>query len=126
MTLATVSWSLKPPSRRFPSGYGKVESLGSLGVSGILLGGGFMMGWAALVAMCQQIFPEAAEIAAQYGLLPHSHGHSHSHSDLGPNINAAWLAGGSILIKEWLYRASKLSTPQLSQLESNRHLQPSK
>ncbi|KAF2021640.1 mitochondrial metal transporter 2 [Aaosphaeria arxii CBS 175.79] len=106
MTLATVSWSLKPPSERFPSGYGKVESLGSLGVSGILLGGGFMMGWAALIALAQQVFPEAAEIAAHYGLLPHSHGHHHDVDGLGPNINAAWLAGGSILIKEWLYRAT--------------------
>lgn len=106
MTLATVSWSLKPPSERFPTGYGKVESLGSLGVSGILLGGGFMMGLSALIALCQQFFPEAAEMAAHWGVLPHSHGHHHHHDDLGPNINAAWLAGGSILIKEWLYRAT--------------------
>jgi divalent metal cation (Fe/Co/Zn/Cd) transporter len=77
-----VGWSLKPPSERFPSGYGKIESLGALGVSGILLGG---------------------------GLLPHSHGHHHGGGDLGPNINAAWLAAGSIVIKEWLYRASKCS-----------------
>ena len=34
MTLATISWSLKPPTERFPSGYGKIESLGALGVSG--------------------------------------------------------------------------------------------
>jgi divalent metal cation (Fe/Co/Zn/Cd) transporter len=106
MTLATVSWSIKPPSERFPSGYGKVESLGSLGVSGILLGGGFMMGWAAVIALCQQFFPEFAEMAAHYGLLPHSHGHHHGVGELGPNINAAWLAAGSIVIKEWLYRAS--------------------
>lgn len=110
MTLATVSWSLKLPSERFPSGYGKVESLGSLGVSGLLLGGGFMMGWAALVALLQQFSPEFAEAAAHWGFIghghDHGHSHSHSHTDLGPNINAAWLAGGSILIKEWLYRAS--------------------
>jgi len=111
MTLATVSWSLKPPSATFPSGYGKVESLGSLGVSGILLGGGFMMGWASVIALCQQFFPEFAELAAHWGLLPHSHGHHHGVGDLGPNINAAWLAGGSILVKEWLYRASRLSAP---------------
>ncbi|PVI00713.1 mitochondrial metal transporter 2 [Periconia macrospinosa] len=105
MTLATVSWSLKPPSERFPSGYGKVESLGSLGVSGILLGGGVMMGWAALIALAQHIFPEAMEIAAQWGLMPHSH-HHHGVGEMGPSIHAAWLAGGSILIKEWLYRAT--------------------
>jgi divalent metal cation (Fe/Co/Zn/Cd) transporter len=102
-----VGWSLKPPSERFPSGYGKVESLGALGVSGILLGGGFLMGWSALITMLQQLFPEAAETASQWGLLPHSHGHNHGGGDLGPNINAAWLAAGSIVIKEWLYRASK-------------------
>jgi divalent metal cation (Fe/Co/Zn/Cd) transporter len=65
------------------------------------------MGWTALIALCQQFFPEAAEIAANWGLLPHSHGHHHGAGDLGPNINAAWLAAGSIVIKEWLYRASK-------------------
>ncbi|KAF1995834.1 hypothetical protein P154DRAFT_333784 [Amniculicola lignicola CBS 123094] len=106
MTLATVSWAMKPPSERFPGGYGKIESLGSLGVSGILLTGGFMMGWAAFLALCTQLFPDAVETAASWGILPHSHGHSHSHGELGPNINAAWLAGGSILIKEWLYRAT--------------------
>ncbi|KAF1838537.1 hypothetical protein BDW02DRAFT_488750 [Decorospora gaudefroyi] len=105
MTLATVGWSLKPPSDRFPSGYGKVESLGSLGVSGILLGGGFFMGWTALIALCQQFLPEAAAIAESWGLLPHHH-HHHGIDDLGPNINAIWLAAGSIVIKEWLYRAT--------------------
>jgi len=106
MTLATVGWSQKTPSARFPSGYGKVESLGSLGVSGILLTGGVLMGWAALIALCQQFFPGAAETAASWGLLPHSHGHHHAGDSLGPNINAVWLAAGSIAIKEWLYRAT--------------------
>ncbi|EOA85632.1 uncharacterized protein SETTUDRAFT_132316 [Exserohilum turcica Et28A] len=107
MTLATVGWSLKPPTQRFPTGYGKVESLGSLGVSGILLGGGFFMGWTALIALCQQFFPGAAEVAEHWGLLPHHHHHHHHGVDgLGPNINAIWLAAGSIVIKEWLYRAT--------------------
>ncbi|KAL5117712.1 mitochondrial metal transporter [Pleosporales sp. CAS-2024a] len=106
LTLATVGWSLKPPSPRFPSGYGKIESLGALGVSGILLAGGFLMGWSALINLSQQFFPEAAEMASHWGLLPHSHGHHHGAEDLGPNINAAWLAAASIVIKEWLYRAT--------------------
>ncbi len=63
-----------------------------------------MMGWTALMALLQQFYPDLAELAAEWGVW--GHGHGHSHSDLGPNINAAWLAGGSILIKEWLYRAS--------------------
>ncbi|KZF25063.1 cation efflux family protein [Xylona heveae TC161] len=110
MTLATVSWSLKPPSSQFPSGYGKVESLGSLGVSGLLFVGGIWMGINALGALGAQLFPDFMETLAQLGIFGHSHGHghghSHSHTDLGPNINAAWLAGGSIVIKEWLYRAT--------------------
>jgi hypothetical protein len=71
------------------------------------------MGWSALITLLQQFFPEAAEFAAHWGLLPHSHGHSHGADDLGPNINAAWLAAGSIVIKEWLYRASECTTCEI-------------
>ena len=107
MTLGTVSWSLKPPSSRFPSGYGKIESLGSLGVSSLLLVGGILMGLNACEVLYHQFFLDALAAGS------HSHGgifgHSHSHdaADLGPNVNAAWLAAGSIVIKEYLYRASK-------------------
>lgn len=113
MTLGTVSWSLKPPSQRFPSGYGKIESLGSLGVSTLLLVGGILMGLNACEVLYHEIFVDAAAAAANAHGHDHSHGffgHSHSHSgDLGPNINAAWLAAGSIIVKEYLYRASKFS-----------------
>ena len=101
MTLATVSWSLKPPTARFPSGYGKVESLGSLGVSGLLLAGGVLMGLNACEVLYHQFFMDAASHGGIFG-----HGHSHGSADLGPNINAAWLAAGSIVVKEYLYRAS--------------------
>jgi len=107
MTLMSVSWALRPPSEKFPTGYGKVESLGSLGVSGVLLVGGFYMGWAAVLQLAQQFIPGFAELADTLGLMASAHhGHDHSHMDLGPDLNAAWLAGGSILIKEWLYHAS--------------------
>ena len=105
MTLATVSWSLKRPSSRFPTGYGKIESLGGLGVSGLLLVGGILMGLNAGNALYFQFFLDAA--GDHVGHIGHSHSHSHSHIDLGPNINAAWLAGGSVIIKEYLYRASE-------------------
>ncbi|EEH34639.2 hypothetical protein PAAG_05688 [Paracoccidioides lutzii Pb01] len=116
MTLGTVSLSLKPPSSRFPLGYGKVESLGALGVSGLLLCGGFLMGLNAVEVLATQFFPAGAEWAGEWGLLGHGHLHSHGHGDhgghghgpgvLGPNINAAWLAAGSILVKESLYQAT--------------------
>ncbi|KAI9875507.1 MAG: hypothetical protein M1830_008400 [Pleopsidium flavum] len=104
MTLATVSWSLKPPTARFPSGYGKVESLGSLGVSGLLLAGGVLMGLNACEVLYHQFFVDAAAAAGHGGMFGHAH--SHNAADIGPNINAAWLAAGSIVIKEYLYRAT--------------------
>lgn len=107
-TLATISYSLRPATARFPLGYGKIESLGALGVSGLLLSGGIMIGLQAVMALAQQFFPEIAHMLSHVGVFEHGHSHSHGagSTDLGPNINAAWLAGGSILIKEWLYRAT--------------------
>ncbi|KAK4936186.1 mitochondrial metal transporter [Elasticomyces elasticus] len=110
MTLATISWSLRPASSRFPSGYGKVESLGALGVSGLLLFGGIGIGFNALDVLYSQFFLEAAAVHAHdhaehssglFGFLGHSHGHGGV-----PDLNAAWLAGGSIIVKEWLYRST--------------------
>ena len=99
-TLATLSYSLKAASTRFPMGYGKVESLGALGVSGLLLSGGVMIGLQAVMALTQQFFPEVGHVLAHLGIFDFGHSHSHSHGHIGPNINAAWLAGGSIIIKE--------------------------
>ncbi|KAL7948373.1 cation efflux family domain-containing protein [Trichoderma barbatum] len=107
LTLATVSWSLKPPTDRFPLGFGKVESLGALGVSGMLIVGGFYMGFESAVTLYGHWNPEAAHHMLEHVAHGHGHSHSHSHADLGiPSIHAAWLAAGTILIKEWLYQAT--------------------
>ena len=105
LTLATVSWSLKPPTADFPLGFGKVESLGSLGVSGMLLFGGLFM----CVNSCESLYAHfLLDPAAAHEMLEHSHhGHSHSHAHVGPSLHAAWLAAGTVAIKEWLYHASK-------------------
>lgn len=124
LTLATVAWSLKSPTARFPGGYGKIESLGSLGVSSLLLAGGLGLGWHSVEILYTSIFTDAAAIAAAHShharehAHEHAHGlasifsHSHSHNpaDMGiPSIHAAWIAGGSIIVKEYLYRTSKAS-----------------
>ena len=113
LTLATVSWSLKPPSPRFPSGYGKIESLGSLGVSSLLLAGGIGLGWHSCEILYSQLFVDAASLMVGHG---HDHdsgffglSHSHNPADMVPSLHAAWIAGGSIMIKEYLYRASESS-----------------
>ncbi|SMQ50038.1 unnamed protein product [Zymoseptoria tritici ST99CH_1A5] len=107
-TLLTISYSIRPATARFPLGYGKVESLGALAVSGILLSGGFMIGLQAVMALSQQFFPQIFEALSHIGMFEHAHHHGHDHGaiHLGPNINAAWLAAGSIVVKEWLYRAT--------------------
>lgn len=67
-----------------------------------------------------QFFQDAATIVADHG---HGHGHGHSHghgggmfshshshnpADMGiPNVHAAWIAGGSIIVKEYLYQTSR-------------------
>lgn len=107
LTLATVSFSLRPPSDTYPWGFGKVESLGSLGVSGMLLGGGIFMGMSSMESLYAHFFLDPAAAA---DLLHHGHSHGHSHGAMGPSIHAAWLAAGTVLIKEWLYHASKSET----------------
>jgi divalent metal cation (Fe/Co/Zn/Cd) transporter len=114
LTLATVSWSLKPPTVNFPTGFGKIESLGSLGVSGMLFGGGLFMCYSSCVILYAHFLADPGAVAE---LLAHAHSHGHSHGGevhdahaaLGPNINAAWLAAGTVVLKEWLYQASKLA-----------------
>lgn len=113
LTLATVSWSLRPPTDKFPTGFGKVESLGSLGVSGMLLGGGIFMCISSLQILHAHFFLDAAAAAE---VMAHGHGHSHSHSHDGPSLHAAWLALGTVLVKEWLYRASEFPFPPLDRL----------
>ena len=108
LTLGAVAFAAKPPTKNNPVGFGKVESMGSVVVSGLLFTGGAFMGLDALGSLWELWLPEDA---------PHSHDHSHSGimgllhhhhgaSDL-PNIHAAWIALGSIAIKEWVYRISE-------------------
>ncbi|KAI0389808.1 cation efflux family-domain-containing protein [Xylariaceae sp. FL0594] len=113
LTLATISWSLRPPTDKFPTGFGKFESLGSLGVSSMLLIGGLWMGYGSLVTLYGHFFLDpaaAAELASHahghahaHG---HGHGHGHDHTSVIPSLHAAWLAAGTVAIKEWLYQAT--------------------
>jgi len=105
LTLATVSWSLRPPTELFPTGFGKVESLGSLGVSGMLLFGGMFMCLNSCEILYAHFFLDA-HAAAEMAAHAHGHSHSHSHGAAGPSLHAAWLAAGTIIVKEWLYQAT--------------------
>jgi hypothetical protein len=115
LTLATVSWSLRPPTEAFPQGFGKVESLGSLGVSSMLLFGGLFMCMSSCETLYAHFFldAEAARAMLEHGHgHGHSHGHHHGHGHGGaPSLHAAWLAAGTVAIKEWLYHASTWLSP---------------
>ncbi|KAL0264652.1 mitochondrial metal transporter [Diplodia seriata] len=119
MTLLTVKWALQPPSERYPTGFGKIECLGSLGVSSILLLGGLGIGWSAVLSLSQQFAPELADALAHFDFLGLGHGHDHGHGDHGhshsavdmaaavPHLNAAWLLFASAGLKEWLVYATR-------------------
>ncbi|CAK9438414.1 uncharacterized protein LODBEIA_P26380 [Lodderomyces beijingensis] len=126
LTLATVNVAAKVGTpTKFPFGYGKIETVGSFAVSAILLFAGISVGWSSMLQVFEFVLPtQWYEIAASIHI-----GHDHNHTDIAggsshthahthqtetgtelvthrevPNINAAWLAAGSILAKELLYR----------------------
>ncbi|CUS23150.1 LAQU0S08e03224g1_1 [Lachancea quebecensis] len=103
LTLASVKLSSKQPTAEYPGGYGKIETLGSLSVSAILVFAGLSIGWSSLCAIAAPLLPHVVLDA----LSSFSHSHSHGAPADVANINAAWIAGGSIVIKEWIFNATK-------------------
>lgn len=122
LTLATISLSSKAPTEYFPNGYGRVEALGSMGVSALLIFAGVSMGWSSLFTMLQNLhlFDSLPDWVASLNIgHGHSHSHAHGESEGGEiaDINAAWVALASIGIKEWLYHATmKVSKTTNSQV----------
>lgn len=109
LTLSTVKFTNKKPNSLYPLGYGKIETFGSFMVSFILLYAGFQIGWSSFYEMVAPLVPNALHDLMAW--IP-AHSHSHSHGvdvdvSQGADINAAWLALGSIAVKEWLFRATK-------------------
>lgn len=124
LTLATVNVALKEGTfSKYPLGYGKIESVGTFFVSSVLLMAGFTVGWSSLLQIFEFLLPSHLyDYLLVLQVHSHSHtfgdvaalGHTHSHlpetaestvvSRQAPNINAAWLALGSIAVKEVLYK----------------------
>jgi divalent metal cation (Fe/Co/Zn/Cd) transporter len=99
ITLAAVSWVLKPQTTCSSGRRGKLEILASLLMSALLLFGGVRMGWNALNTLYERTFVPAHQLHTfqVYG---------GAHEIDAPNLHAAWVAAASILVKEWLYHAS--------------------
>ncbi|EMD37635.1 hypothetical protein CERSUDRAFT_50448, partial [Gelatoporia subvermispora B] len=117
VTLFTWKLSRKPPSERYPYGFGKFEVIGTTTVSLLLTGGAIGIGmhsWTLLVEALSQslttlppgtlhdLVASIVHLANSVPVVAPEHGHEHL---LDPN--AAWFAGISIVLKEWLYRITK-------------------
>lgn len=103
ITRVTLSFSRRLPNEDFPTGYGKVESIGALGVSGLLLYGGVEIGQGAIAELLQVYLPSVAELAEQW----HVFGHIHSHGMNVVDPLAALIALGTVGVKAWVYFKSK-------------------
>lgn len=104
VTLATWRISRKPPSDRFPWGYTKFETFGTLGVSVILVGGAIGIGLHSYHLLLQVLLPYLETLPAEHilaglhnwlpssvpsplleffhahGVGDHVHDHGHSHA----------------------------------------------
>lgn len=125
VTLFCWKMSQKPASITHPLGYGKFETMGGLGVSVVLVAGAFAIGmhsYSLLLDVLQPALQNApsglkalgnltgdwAKFAGGLGHDHHNAASSISPEDSGSLLdpNAMWFALISILVKEWLYRAT--------------------
>ncbi|KAK1428197.1 hypothetical protein QVD17_17026 [Tagetes erecta] len=96
-----------PKDKEHPYGHGKFETLGALGISGVLLLSAGGIAWHALDVLVG-VMSTASEIANQS--LPHQHAHSHSHHhgiDMNHPILALNMTIAAIAVKEGLYWITK-------------------
>ncbi|KAF9529393.1 cation efflux family-domain-containing protein [Crepidotus variabilis] len=125
VTLFCWRLSRKPPSEKYPYGFAKFETFGTSTISILLIGGALGIGFhsyhllmTALTETAGSLPPgpthDILRFITSTATLPdislgHSHGHGHDHGSAQlVDVNAAWFAAASVLIKEWLYRITKV------------------
>ncbi|SJX60183.1 related to MMT1-Mitochondrial iron transport protein [Sporisorium reilianum f. sp. reilianum] len=124
VTLFCWKMSQKPPSASHPLGYGKYETMGSLGVSLVLVAGAVGIGFHSYGLLLEALQPTlqhapaalqafghfTGSLANAGGLLHDHHDHGVASGDAGAggllDPNAMWFALLSIVVKEWLYHAT--------------------
>lgn len=116
VTLFCWKMSQKPANESHPLGYGKYETMGGLGVSLVLVAGAVGIGMHSYSLLLDSLQPTLQNAPAAIQALSHftgsishaaEHSHSHGIDTSGPlDPNAMWFALLSIIVKEWLYRAT--------------------
>lgn len=109
------NFSRRPPSERYPYGFAKFETLGTTTISLLLIGGALGIGvhsYHLLLATLTETLPTIPSgtlhtIVENITLIaPELPVHEHSH--IHPvDVNAAWFAATSVIVKEWLYWVTK-------------------
>ncbi|GAA5954575.1 hypothetical protein JCM3765_003817 [Sporobolomyces pararoseus] len=116
VTLVSYRVGRWKPSEKYPYGYGKFESLGSLVVSFLLFATAAGIGlhsYHHLLLSLSTLPQIPSDLLASLDFLPHGHSHgggpevdSESVAAAVVDARAMWFAAGSIAVKEWLYRAT--------------------
>ncbi|KAH8992847.1 mitochondrial iron ion transporter [Lactarius hatsudake] len=124
------AWRLsrRPPSRRYPFGLAKFETVGTGLVALLLIGGALGICAHSLSLLLSVLSETASSVAAgplqtalinvteaahhipALGQFAHSHAH-HAHA---LDLNAAWFAAVSVASKEWLFRITRKVAEQES------------
>ncbi|CZR49477.1 uncharacterized protein FPRO_15837 [Fusarium proliferatum ET1] len=108
MALVAVKWSLRPATPQFPYGYGKIESLGALGMSATLLLGGTTMGYCSLCGIAARLLPASLFHAPNQVSVRMGNFDRPSFADeTMSSMLVLGLSLATVAIKEWLYRESK-------------------
>ncbi|KAJ3541522.1 hypothetical protein NM208_g4576 [Fusarium decemcellulare] len=107
LALITIKWSLMPATAQFPYGYGKIESLGGLGISTILLIGGTTMGYSSISALATHFLSYRSFSAAEGISTSAGDYHNPILSDGSiATILVLCLSMSTVAAKEWLYQAT--------------------
>ncbi|KAG6842189.1 hypothetical protein C0991_001682 [Blastosporella zonata] len=116
VTLFCWRLSRKPPSEKYPYGFAKIETVGTSIISILLVGGALGIGFHSyhlLIAAVgnsaatlpsgplQEVVATIASAAPTAPILGHHDVHA-------VDPNAAWCAAISVVVKEWLYRVTKV------------------
>jgi divalent metal cation (Fe/Co/Zn/Cd) transporter len=122
VTLFAWKLSQKPPSKKYPYGFGKFETLGTISISILLTGGALGIGFHSYNLLIDALTPTISTMPPGIFRTSSKPLRTFPYPKLGMSTptppldttkgsvldpNAAWFAALGVLSKEWLYRITK-------------------